>query len=147
MPASSSDLKNAWISGVSFGANTFAATAGTPLGGAAVDFSNGQELTNAVIMLGKVNGSDSPVFGLQESASSVGTFTAITDANASITLGGTSTFGIITGQRALQYVRVAVNVSSTDTIAVNATLHDIATQMPLGASGASRSPAGPATVS
>ncbi len=146
MPASSADLKNSWINGVSFGANTFAATAGTPLGGKAVDFSNGHELTCAVIMLGQVNGTDSPTFGLQESASSVGTFTPITDANASIQLGGTTTFAVITGQRLLQYCRVAVNVSASDTIAVNATLHDIQAQSPLGASGASRSPAGPSTI-
>ncbi len=147
MPASFSDLKNAWAFDSSFGSNTFAATAGTPLGGKAVDMSDGHDLTNAIIMLGQVNGTDSPVFGLQESASSVGTFTPITDANASITLGGTTTIGVITGQRKLQYCRVAMNVSASDTVAVTALILDFRAQMPLGASGSSRSPAGPSTVS
>ncbi len=148
MPASFSDLKNAWLVDCSFSTDTFAATAGTPLGGRAVDMSDGHDLTNAVIMFGRQNnGQDSPVFGLQESASSVGTFTPITDANASITLGGTTTIGVITGQRKLQYCRVAMNVSSNDTVGVTAFLLDFRAQMPLGASGSSRSPAGPSTVS
>jgi hypothetical protein len=144
------DLRSEWILGTSFGSNTYALTAATPAGGGPVDMSDGQTLTCAIVMLGITDGVDSITFGLQESSSSIaGPWTGITDANASITLSqvaGASTIGVITGQRTLQYARVAANSNGTDTVGITAVILDIRTQMPLGASGASRSPAGPSTV-
>ena len=143
------DIVHEWVVGASFGSNTYALTAATPAGGGPVDMSDGQTLTCAIVTLGVSTGTDSVTFGLQESASSIGTaWTGLTDANASITLSavGSATLGLLAGQRTLQYARIAANTTGTDTVGIFGVILDIRTQMPLGASGASRSPAGPATV-
>jgi hypothetical protein len=141
----SADLRNEWLTGGTLGSNTYAVTAAAPIYSGILSLSDGQCLTSAVINMGVSNGSNSVTFGLQEGSSSLstGVWTPITDANASITLSavGNNTIGVITGQRALEYCRVAIQASNSDTINCCIVLHDVRTQMPHGASGSSRSPA------
>lgn len=138
------DLLHEWTGvgqpgGATLGSATYT---GSTVNGVAIDVSDGQTLTNAVINLFSP-GSDSPTFQLQESADTIsGHFTNITDSNASIACNSGAGVYVINGQRQYSFARVQMTPSTgSDTIGVSAVIMDIRTQMPLGSTGSSISPA------
>lgn len=133
------DVKNGMVGGVSITPQTYS-TAGAKLG-AAVDMSNSDGPTHAIVMTGTCGDANTTfVVKLQESDDTVsGNFTDFVQSESTLTYAGTDgssvMYAVSSNQRTKRYVRAVVTVATTGTASTIISVGILGRKKTIGGSG------------